>query len=87
MNPMQELDLLVSHAASARKALARNQAAAMAGTLSGETLREAHCDRDCPQCKLHCAGMSLLVSDIERKIAELGGMTVNGVSYAFAGRA
>lgn len=87
MTPMQELTMLVEHVARARKALARNQAAALAGTLEGVTLADAQCELGCPQCKLRCAGILLCVADIERQIDQLGGMTINGVSYAFAGRA
>lgn len=87
MTPMNELTMLVDHAASARKALKRNQDAALAGALDGLRLKEAQCDLGCPQCMMRCAAITFAVADIEKQIDQLGGMTINGISYAFAGRA
>lgn len=87
MTQMEKLSMLVSHAVTARQALERNQAAALAGTLDGDRLTKAECDLGCPHCIIRCAGIKLLVADIESQIGQLGGLTIDGVSYAFAGRA
>lgn len=87
MTPLPKLSMLLEHVATARKALYRTQAAALAGELAGETLIDDQCDHGCPECKLGCAGLLHIVASLERQIADLGGLTINGVSYAFAGRA
>lgn len=87
MNRINELDLAVSHYATARPALDRNQARAMAGDLEGVELAEHQCPKPCPRCIRHCAVLGFLVQRLEEDIAQHGGMVVDGQAFAFFGRA
>lgn len=84
---MEELSLLISHLEAARPARERVKRMAKAGQITEGLLVDAQCEDRCETCYVRCAGLAFIVANLERDVARAGGVTINGVSYAFAGRA
>jgi hypothetical protein len=84
---IDELDLAVDHLKTARPAMARTMAKARSGAMEGAVLDQPQCREACDRCYLYCAGLVGIVARLEASVERLGGVTIAGRSYAFAGRA